>query len=59
MQAVEAGKETHGKYVDAGKVAETSAFVRSEKGKEVQKKVWDELIEVLEGIEPGVSKNVA
>jgi hypothetical protein len=58
MAAVEGGRESHGKYVDSGKVEDPSFFVLSEKGKAVQKKVWDELMEILEGIEPGVTRSV-
>lgn len=58
MAAVDGGQESHGKYVDSGKVEDPSFFVLSEKGKAVQKKVWDELMEILEGIEPGVTRNV-
>ena len=58
MAAVAGGRESHGKYVDSGKVDDTSAFVMSEKSKPTQKKVWDELMEILEGIEPGVTANV-
>jgi hypothetical protein len=58
MAAVAAGRESHGKYVDSGKVDDPSAFVMSEEGKATQKRVWDELMEILEGIEPGVTANV-
>ncbi|KAG7289575.1 hypothetical protein NEMBOFW57_005946 [Staphylotrichum longicolle] len=58
MAAVDGGRASHGKYVDSGKVEDPSFFVLSEKGKAVQKKVWDELMEILEGIEPGVTRNV-
>ncbi|KAK4127592.1 NAD(P)-binding protein [Parathielavia appendiculata] len=61
MAAVAGGRESHGKYVDSGKVDDPSPFVLSEKGKEVQKKVWDELVTLLswyEDIETLVSGNV-
>jgi retinol dehydrogenase 12 len=58
MAAVDGGRESHGKYVDSGKVEDPSFFVQSEKGKAVQKRLWDELMEILEGIEPGVTRNV-
>jgi NAD(P)-dependent dehydrogenase (short-subunit alcohol dehydrogenase family) len=58
MAAVAAGRESHGKYVDSGKVDDPSAFVMSEEGKTTQKRVWDELMEILEGIEAGVTANV-
>ena len=55
MAAVAGGRESHGKYVDSGRVDEPSAFVLSEEGKAAQKKAWGELMEILEGIEPGVT----
>ncbi|KAL2146501.1 hypothetical protein VTI28DRAFT_3682 [Corynascus sepedonium] len=58
LVAVAGGRETHGKYVDCGKVDNPSSFVLSEEGKVVQKRVWDELMEIFENIEPGVSANV-
>ncbi|KAJ4302223.1 hypothetical protein N0V88_002359 [Collariella sp. IMI 366227] len=59
MAAVAAGRESHGKYVDSGKIDEPSDFVLSEKGKAVQKRVWEELMEILEGIEPGVTASIS
>jgi retinol dehydrogenase-12 len=40
------------------KVREPSKWVRSEKGKETQKKVYKELLMILEEIEPGITKNI-
>ncbi|KAK4228726.1 hypothetical protein QBC38DRAFT_474165 [Podospora fimiseda] len=53
IAAAEGGRETHGKYIDAGKVHDPSPFVLSEEGKKTGEKAWDELMEILEGIEPG------
>ncbi|KAL2177945.1 uncharacterized protein P884DRAFT_222463 [Thermothelomyces heterothallicus CBS 202.75] len=58
LAAAAGGRKTHGKYVDCGKVDDPSPFVLSKEGKVVQKRVWDELMEILDGIEPGVSANV-
>ena len=58
MAAVAGGRESHGQYVDSGKVMDPSPFVLSEQGKAAQKRVWEELVEILEGIEPGVTGNV-
>lgn len=49
-----AGRETHGEYMSDGVVAKTSAFVRSEQGKMAQGRVWRELSEKLEAIQPGI-----
>jgi NAD(P)-dependent dehydrogenase (short-subunit alcohol dehydrogenase family) len=55
-----AGDESHGAYMTDGKVdnGALSDFVRSEEGKRVQEKVWGELREILERIEPGVTSNL-
>ncbi|KAK3995040.1 putative Dehydrogenase/reductase [Cladorrhinum sp. PSN332] len=53
MAAAEGGRETHGKYIDSGKVHDPSPFVLSDEGKKAGEKAWDELMEILEKIEPG------
>jgi retinol dehydrogenase 12 len=53
-----AGKESHGKYMDSCKVHTPSPYVESEEGNRMQAKLFTELMAVLDGIEPGVSKNV-
>lgn len=58
LAAVAGGRESHGQYVDSGKVDAPSPFVLTEEGKALQKRLWDELLEVLEGIEPGVADSV-
>lgn len=40
------------------KVRQPSAWVRSEKGAETQKRVYEELMEILEGIQPGITGNI-
>ncbi|GAO17616.1 hypothetical protein UVI_02050990 [Ustilaginoidea virens] len=56
--AAAGGPGTHGKYISDGAVAEPSAFVRSEEGGRVQRRVWDELVARLEGVVPGVAANL-
>ena len=46
---------THGKYVSECRVKPESSFVRSERGVSVEKRVWAELVDILEGIRPGVT----
>ncbi|KAK7719830.1 hypothetical protein SLS64_002011 [Diaporthe eres] len=55
-----AGEESHGKYMSDAVVAEQSlsAFVRSEEGDRAGKKVWKELSDMLDKIEPGVTANI-
>ena len=55
-----AGPDSHGKYMHNAKVDDdaVSAFARSPDGKEAGRKVWSELSEILEGIQPGISANL-
>jgi hypothetical protein len=53
-----AGEESHGKYMADCEVREVSVWVRSEKGQETQKRVYEELMTVLDGIEPGITGNI-
>ncbi len=50
--------ETHGSYMDSCEVQDPSSFVLSAEGAQVQRQVFSELLIILEGIEPGVSKNI-
>ena len=54
VHAVSAGNEFHGKYLDDCVVQEPSKWVRSQEGRETQRRVWEELGEKLEGISPGI-----
>lgn len=58
VAAAAAGPESHGMYMSDGEVAERglSRFVRTEEGEKVQRKVWGELCEILEGVQPGVTR---
>jgi len=58
VSAAAASEDTHGMYLQDLKVKEPSRWVRSEEGKEVQKKVYKELLGILEGIAPGITKNI-
>jgi len=55
-----AGPESHGKYMHDGKVDDgaLSTFVKSADGQKAAEKVWGELSEILERIQPGVTKNL-
>ncbi|KKY39907.1 putative short-chain dehydrogenase reductase [Diaporthe ampelina] len=55
-----AGEESHGKYMTDAAVADQSlsAFVHSEEGDRAGKKVWKELSDILDKIEPGVTANI-
>ena len=53
-----AGQECHGKYMDSCVVRDPAPQVLTEEGARTQKRVFDELMAVLEGIEPGITKNI-
>ncbi|KAK9483906.1 hypothetical protein V1527DRAFT_471573 [Lipomyces starkeyi] len=56
LAAAAAGEESHGAYMTDGKEDNEalSPFVRSEEGEKAQKKVWNELGEILEKVQPGI-----
>ncbi|CZS94219.1 related to enoyl-CoA hydratase/isomerase [Rhynchosporium agropyri] len=58
VSAAAAKEDTHGKYLANLQVKEPSKWVGSEKGAETQVRVSKELLENLEGIEPGITGNV-
>lgn len=58
VNAVEGGKDTHGEYLSDCKIAMVSNFVLSKEGKETQTRLWEELNEKLEKIEPGITANI-
>lgn len=49
VAAAQAGPESHGKYMSEGVVVEPSAWVRSEEGGRIGRKVWGEVRGKLEG----------
>ncbi|KAH7068506.1 hypothetical protein FB567DRAFT_250698 [Paraphoma chrysanthemicola] len=55
VHAGSSGQESHGQYLSDAKITPPSAFVRSDEGAEVQKRVWDELVAKLEGIKKGIT----
>lgn len=60
VAAAAAGANSHGAYMTDGKVANgaLSSWVRSADGERAQKKVWKELCQILEDIEPGVTTSL-
>ena len=51
-----AGPETHGKYLTNCRVEPCAPIVEGKEGPELQRRVWGELSEILERIQPGVTK---
>jgi hypothetical protein len=58
VAGAEAGRESHGQYMKDCHIGEPSEFVRSEEGKKTQERVYEELMGILEKIQPGISKNI-
>ena len=58
VAAADAGVDSHGVYMTDCKLGEVSRWVRSEKGKVAQARVYAELLQILDGIEPGVTQNI-
>ncbi|TVY83895.1 Short-chain dehydrogenase/reductase tropG [Lachnellula suecica] len=56
VHAAAVGEEAHGKYLSECRVKPESTWARSQQGVEVEKGVWAELVDILEGIRPGVTK---
>ncbi|KAF1812232.1 NAD(P)-binding protein [Eremomyces bilateralis CBS 781.70] len=51
------GQESHGQYLADMRVAPISPFVLSKEGRVTQERVWNELTEKLEAIQPGIMNN--
>ena len=56
--AIAAGPESHGCYTASARIEEPSHFVTSEDGIKTQNRVWEELKDKLERIEPGVTQRI-
>lgn len=51
------GPESHGQYCSNCRVEAPAAFVLSDEGKQTQQRVWKELSQKLEKIQPGILQN--
>lgn len=60
VTAMAGGRETHGQYMVNGVVASDalSEFVCGEDGKTAQRRLWDELSGIAEGLRPGVMAGI-
>ncbi|KAF4467705.1 enoyl- hydratase isomerase [Fusarium albosuccineum] len=58
VAAALAGEETHGGFMSDAKVHPVPKIMQGEEGEKLSKRVWEELLEILEGIEVGVTKNI-
>jgi retinol dehydrogenase 12 len=53
-----AGQGSHGMFMSDGKNRQVEAWILTKKGAEVQKRVYEQTLKVLEEVEPGISKNI-
>ena len=53
-----AGKASHGQYMSNCVNEKPAGWISTEKGAEVQRRVYEQTLVVLEEIEPGISKNI-
>lgn len=58
MTAAFAGEETHGNWMANCKPHIWPKLMKGENGEELTDRFWNELVEVLEGIQPGVTGNL-
>ena len=58
VDAASQGAESMGQYLSVCKVEEPSAFVRSEDGKETQRRVREESSAIVEETHPGVTRMI-
>lgn len=58
VKAATMGEESHGNYIVDCSLGKLSSFVRSKEGEEAQKKVFQELLLILEKIKPGVVEHI-
>ncbi|CAG1964779.1 unnamed protein product [Fusarium graminearum] len=56
VYALTAGNETHCCYISESQIKQESSFIQSEKGRDLEEGLWDNLIERLGEIEPDVLK---
>ncbi|OLN84935.1 WW domain-containing oxidoreductase 1 [Colletotrichum chlorophyti] len=52
------GDEAHGMYMSDCVVVKFPKMMRGEEGESMQGRVWDETLEILNGVDPGVSRNL-
>jgi len=52
------GVDTHGQYMASCAVFPPSSFVLSEEGHKTQERVYEELLDIVERIHPGIRENV-
>ena len=55
IHGASAGADSHGQYVPDTKITPTKGLTAGKAGAELQSRIWTELKEILEKIQPGVT----
>ncbi|KAK6212822.1 hypothetical protein LQW54_004911 [Pestalotiopsis sp. IQ-011] len=58
VMAASAGRESHGLYLEDCGFSTPSPFVETNEGRELQGRIFGELVEILDRVEPGIWDNV-
>ncbi|KAF3000343.1 hypothetical protein E8E14_002509 [Neopestalotiopsis sp. 37M] len=58
VMAASAGPESHGLYLEDCGFSTPNPIVETEEGRELQGKIFDELVEILDRVQPGIWDNV-
>jgi len=58
MSAVDSDRSGHGKYFESGQEGTLSPYARSDEEAAMQRRLWDELVEVFESIESSITKEL-
>lgn len=56
--AAAAGEKSHGSYISDCVIVEPGGLVKGKEGEKLQKRVFVELMAVLEDIQPGITANI-
>ncbi|KAJ4303289.1 hypothetical protein N0V90_002182 [Kalmusia sp. IMI 367209] len=56
VDAASFGPESHGEYLSNCRISSVSSFITSEEGQKTAMRVWTELKDILENIQPGILK---
>ncbi|GKT40779.1 short chain dehydrogenase atnD [Colletotrichum spaethianum] len=58
LAAAFAGEEAHGRYMSDCVVTKFPKLMQGEEGEQMQGRLWEETVELLNGVDPGVSMNL-
>lgn len=58
VTAALAGEETHGNWMTDCRLHTWPASMKGEEGDKLTKRVWNELLEILEEIQPGITESI-